>query len=115
MSLPGIEFLWFAMLVMIGLFLLMLFWGIQFVLLKWLKRGVLAWVPLGANSVAAIGFAIARFGFEKELSVLRLELPLFGGMSMPWANACFYGLVLTGSAAAGCLIGVLLTKAMQRK
>lgn len=115
MSLPGIEIGWFVMLVMVGLFVLMLFWGIQFVMLKWLKRGVLAWLPLGANSVAAIGFAIARFGFEKELSVLRLKLPLFGGMSMPWTHACMYGLILAGFAATGCLIGVLLAKAMQRK
>ena len=114
MSLPGIEIGWFVMLVMVGLFVLMLFWGIQFVMLKWLKRGIFAWLPLGASTLAAIGFAIARFGFEKELSLLRLKLPLFGGMSMSWANVCFYGLVLTGSAAAGCLIGVLLAKAMQK-
>lgn len=114
MSFPGMNIGWFVMLVTVGLFVLTLFWGIQFVMLKWLKRGMFAWLPLGVSALAAIGFAIARFGFEKELSVLRLELPLFGGMSMPWTNACFYGLVLTGSAAAGCLIGVLLAKAMQK-
>ena len=115
MSFPGIDIGWLVMLVMVGLLVFMLFWGIQFVMHKWLKRSMFAWLPLGASTLATVGFAIARFGFETELSVLRLELPLFGGMSMPWTHACLYGLILAGAAAAGCLAGTILARAMQKE